>query len=519
MILVTKFRVNDLTESLGAQVEFSARQNSEFWEFTEDECIVEIECRSLADASYKHTINALFKLSPSRGDYKNYLHQEMNLKKIFLDELHLTASSNSNDYFAIKKKPNGKYVLYYIPAEQLFSGFYEIAASDQIIVCEDSLIPLGQMSGRYGVKQLITYGAPGTGKSHKTKAETAAWEKENVFRTTFHPDSDYSTFVGAYKPTISGDAGEVKVYQGESTTVAQTQKTTKGISYEFVAQAFTKAYVKAWQEMFAAGDDENGKPKPNPVFLVIEEINRGNCAQIFGDLFQLLDRNEVGYSDYPIDADADLARHLAKAESLGGINGATLASRYGIDADIATKICAGKKMVLPPNLLIRATMNTSDQSLFPIDSAFKRRWEWEYVPILEGNDAQGNLLEWKVEFEIPKPTQEDPNAKESCAYSWWEFLQKVNVIIGSTTKSEDKKLGYFFVKADDNKKISAKKFLEKVIFYLWNDVFKDYGLDKIFADENGKPVEFMRFFDAKTGEIDNALIKEFIDHVMSTTVE
>lgn len=379
--------------------------------------------------------------------------------------------------------------------------------------------------------QLITYGAPGTGKSHKTKLETEAWKK-NVFRTTFHPDSDYSTFVGAYKPTMSEDAGRIEVYKGSgsSKVLDATQEIKQGISYEFVAQAFVKAYVLAWRKMAGAGD-ESGKPEP--VFLVIEEINRGNCAQIFGDLFQLLDRDDAGYSEYPIDADADLRKFLAKKgeESLGDIDANALSTRYGIEADLAKAIVAGEKLVLPPNFLIRATMNTSDQSLFPIDSAFKRRWDWEYVPILEGVDETTKQpLGWKIAFNVPKldangqPVKDATGKPEFESYEkeWWDFVLKVNEIIGSATHSEDKKLGYFFVKAEkkDGKLIvSDKKILEKVIFYLWNDVFKDIGLGKIFADKNGGGVEFHRFFDAKTGAIDSVLVKEFVEHVLNAKAE
>ena len=370
-------------------------------------------------------------------------------------------------------------------------------------------------------RQLITYGAPGTGKSHKTKEETDAW-KDNVFRTTFHPDSDYSTFVGAYKPSMSDDAGLVKVYKGETDVVDATQVVQKGISYEFIPQAFIKAYVLAWKKMNDAPNGEDGNPNPEPVFLVIEEINRGNCAQIFGDIFQLLDRNEAGYSEYPIDADEDLRKFLSRPDDKGGLGGLdadAISTKFGVEKKEIELIRDGKHLILPPNLLIRATMNTSDQSLFPIDSAFKRRWDWEYVPITEGRDKAGNPLGWKIAFQVPKKGEGGPDTTESFEYDWWEFVQRVNEVIGDTTHSEDKKLGYFFVKPVEKevvgvkkKVISAKRFLEKVVFYLWNDVFKDYGLDKIFA-KDGKPVAFHQFFDRITGAINVVLIKEFIENL------
>ena len=149
-------------------------------------------------------------------------------------------------------------------------------------------------------RQIIYYGAPGTGKSHSVKCEIKAWEeKGRVVRTTFHPDSDYSTFVGAYKPTTES-VQRYDIYNKPMTKDGQPVM-EQIITYEFVAQAFLQAYIDAW------------KNREEPEFLIIEEINRGNCAQIFGDLFQLLDRGDDGYSEYSVRADKDLQKHLAKA--------------------------------------------------------------------------------------------------------------------------------------------------------------------------------------------------------------
>ena len=199
--------------------------------------------------------------------------------------------------------------------------------------------------------QQIFYGAPGTGKSHKVKEVTDNLPKSDVFRTTFHPDSDYSTFVGCYKPKMV--KAPIRDGSGhEITSACEDEK--KRIAYEYEPQAFLKAYVCAYQTN-------------EPVFLVIEEINRGNCAQIFGDMFQLLDRNENGESDYAIKPETAIQEFLNEKLK---------------DCDIADEtIKSGEEMRLPFNLHIWATMNTSDQSLFPIDSAFKRRWDWKYVPI------------------------------------------------------------------------------------------------------------------------------------------
>ena len=387
--------------------------------------------------------------------------------------------------------------------------------------------------------QQIFYGAPGTGKSFAIKELTKGQE---VIRTTFHPDSDYSTFVGCYKPSMSNSVSTQRLYlsledlakilveyynDNELGKIGGLQKfcydyypfidgdymsvsvakllELAGISdnykveidkyikfcrllpkvdknkivYKFIPQAFTNAYVRAWSTK-------------DPVLLVIEEINRGNCAQIFGDLFQLLDRKN-GESEYPVKADADLAKHLAEELAKS--------QRDDIPADVKS----GDMLKLPSNLYIWASMNTSDQSLFPIDSAFKRRWEWKYVPIA---NAEKN---WAIEA----------NGKK---YDWWDFLKKINALIGDTTNSEDKKLGYFFCKTQTGI-IDAETFVGKVIFYLWNDVFKDYGFEdaSLFRyttkDEDGKDVEkdltFPDFYDEEGEKVNTERLTDFVKKVMS----
>ena len=322
--------------------------------------------------------------------------------------------------------------------------------------------------------QQIYYGAPGTGKSKTIKDLTFG---EDVIRTTFHPDSDYASFVGTYKPiteeVVLRDCNGKKVIDEETGKVVKEDR----ISYKFIPQAFLEAYVNAWKKL------GSGKKQ----YLIIEEINRGNCAQIFGDLFQLLDRNEYGFSDYPIVADKDMQKYLEKEFAGWEItNKDEINQLYG-EANMVNLIMKGERLVLPSNLYIWATMNTSDQSLFPIDSAFKRRWDWKYVPIREGRDKETNApLNWYI----------NTGDKQ---YNWWSFISQVNKLIGSLTNSEDKKLGYFFCKAKDGE-IDADLFVSKVIFYLWNDVFKDYGFDdKDFQDEEGKILSFDRFYQDVNG--------------------
>lgn len=367
--------------------------------------------------------------------------------------------------------------------------------------------------------QKIFYGCPGSGKSYKVKEITDKIEPEYVFRTTFHPDYDYASFVGCYKPIsnsntlnytkeqlidiltkmrasgmaypmqkfsveyyyaldsltkaerdeIVGAAGFSSSYNVEMDKSIAAGKYIKHIEkesnivYKFAPQIFTEAYIKAWE-------DEN-----NPVYLIIEEINRGNCAQIFGDLFQLLDRNkETGRSEYSIKVDKDLAKYIES--QLGS----------GHEGVKEGELC------LPSNLIIYATMNTSDQSLFPMDSAFKRRWDWEYEPINYSDSVESG------KFTI---TIEDGTTKKE--YKWVDFLKLVNDKIYNATNSEDKQMGNFFIK----KSVDTNEFVNKVMFYLWNEVCKEeYGTQRNFfrrGDKGETEFKFTELFDDEKGKILN----------------
>lgn len=417
--------------------------------------------------------------------------------------------------------------------------------------------------------QKIVYGAPGTGKSFATDDKikeiypSKDEQKNNVFRTTFHPDSDYSTFVGAYKPTknvgqklvgkeellikckeyatrpgynnqnltqfgydfslslqkitkedktfaYAGFLTEAGVTDTSATSYvtagmdlySKTASKIANITYSFVPQTFTKAYIQAWKNFFT-GDKK-------PVFLVIEEINRGNCAQIFGDLFQLLDRDdETGISCYPIKPDTDLGTFIA--DELSGLFD---------NASEWQSIVEGEELLLPSNLHVWATMNTSDQSLFPIDSAFKRRWKWEYVKIKNGVDKKTQQpLDWEIKFD---------HENGGCNHKWWDFIQQINKIIASMTSSADKQLGYFFCKpdkkeddAEKNTIISEEAFVGKVVFYLWNDVFKNYAMDegnlfkfKTKPDAKDEDLTFPDFYDEE-GKVNGYVAAQFIEHVMA----
>lgn len=276
-------------------------------------------------------------------------------------------------------------------------------------------------------KQLIVYGAPGTGKSYgvnKTLLSLGFNLYEDVERVVFHKDYTYSDFIGAIVPNNS----------------------SSGLDYTFEPGPFTAVLEKAFEN-----------PNKN-ICLLIEEMNRGNCSGIFGDVFQLLDRDDSGKSAYSI-ANEDIRRYL----ELNSAALSVLSSWNAGDNDI----------FIPSNLYIIGTMNTADQNVFVMDSAFKRRFKMKYVPIdfnlAEPHLAKINNISMRNLFAGTK--------------TWSEFAIAVNDLIDKINSemlsvSEDKKLGPYFVEEVD---VSCKQaFCDKVIYYLKNDVFK--YVDTVFFE-------------------------------------
>lgn len=421
-------------------------------------------------------------LNPNEHNLRNILSNVINSDEPFvLNEILANAINNYSEVLRIDyDRDNEKFYAYLLPNyKEILKTKYNMTKKEYF----DSFNDIDTSAPLNEPNQVIYFGAPGTGKSHTVQGYTKDLPEGNVFRTTFHPDSDYSTFVGSYKPTkekrpVRNVAGDIVKQNGQEVY-------EDAITYNYIPQAFTKAYIRAWQTK-------------DPVFLVIEEINRGNCAQIFGDLFQLLDRKN-NISEYPIKPDHDLGSYISEQFK-----------EYGCVASEDSAIFKGDELCLPANLYIWATMNTSDQSLFPIDSAFKRRWEWRYIKIAKPIDKEtGNPFDWHIEGNT----------------DWWRFLKKINAIINKMTNSADKQLGYFFAKADDAGEIKYDRFVAKVCFYLWNDIFKTYAMDDVetdlfkykYQDEDGQEkigkLNFTEFFD-ENGKVVPGIVQQFIENVM-----
>lgn len=281
------------------------------------------------------------------------------------------------------------------------------------------------------LKQTIYYGVPGSGKSYKIDEITKNLSEEQKIRVVFHPEYTNADFVGQILPCLTSD----------------------GIEYRFKAGPFSRILKKAYQN------------PDKPHYLIIEEINRGNAAAIFGDLFQLLDRNSEGWSSYEIEnldinsfiRSKDSTYSDAKIESTVNVGGYTWTENTGIR--------------LPPNLSLLATMNTSDQNVFTLDNAFQRRWDMELVP----NSCDD-----------PTQMQAKISVKEK-TITWKSFQSKINEVIAEKgnesgfSSMEDKRLGCWFIKNNEGK-INPEKFANKVLKYLWDDAFK-FNRSEIFIDE------------------------------------
>ncbi len=304
--------------------------------------------------------------------------------------------------------------------------------------------------------QIIYYGVPGCGKSNKIFEALKDVPDFNKIRTVFHPEYTNADFIGQILPKSDGEK----------------------ISYQFTPGPFTEILARAYQ-----------KPEEH-FYLVIEEINRGNAAAIFGDVFQLLDRDDSGKSQYPVH-NKDLCEHLQEDE-----------------------------IRLPANLSIIATMNTSDQNVFTLDNAFQRRFDMVLVrsgvtrkntanvPRLNPDDYDFESSDENIQNQF-NATIEGTDTKWGLFWDWINF--QITEKLQGISSTEDKRLGLWFVKNVDEK-IPKKVFAEKVLKYLWDDVFK-FKRREIFTDNIHSLEELISVFE---GSKEDALSRVFKNYPASS---
>ena len=308
----------------------------------------------------------------------------------------------------------------------LYKKYYWSNGSEDSSATADEYIPIRFNTGYQSSfeRNRILFGAPGTGKSYTINKEAKELIGENneddYERVTFHPDYAYAHFVGTYKPVPSKDS------QGNDT-----------ITYAYVPGSFMRVYVKALK------NSRNANVRP--FLLIIEEINRANVAAVFGDIFQLLDRGDDEVSEYPIQASEDIKAYLAK--ELGG------------RPEDYTKIR------IPDNMFIWATMNSADQGVFPMDTAFKRRWDFTYL----GIDDSDEKIRRKYVYLADDKSQK---------VEWNKLRKAINRFLAKEKINEDKQLGPYFISRSivapaEGDEIDRERFIRvfknKVIMYLFED--------------------------------------------------
>lgn len=311
-------------------------------------------------------------------------------------------------------------------------------------------------------RNLIYFGAPGTGKSYQlNELARDSFAKKNIRRVTFYPDYTYSQFVGCFKP--------------------YSEPGNKEISYEFVEGPFLKTYLEAIAH-----------PYDNFV-LVIEEINRANPAAVFGDVFQLLDRDTSGNSVFPVAAPKEMAgcigRYLNALKDDTDVRDAI--ERYydpDLDFDDFSEM-ACEDLSLPSNMYIWATMNSADQGVFPMDTAFKRRWSFKYIDIDDGADKRledrGKISEIEVSISINGINK---------TIVWDKLRRKINGLMKDLRINEDKFLGPFFISPNDLNDRFGDVFKDKVLLYLYEDIGK-LKRGRLFRDETATYFELCKQFE------------------------
>lgn len=311
---------------------------------------------------------------------------------------------------------------------------------------------------------LIYFGAPGTGKSHELGEHADRhFDEEHRCRVTFYPDYTYSQFVGCFKPMT------------EQVVDANGGKRT-AITYRYTLGPFLETYVKAVKN-----------PNQN-YLLIVEEINRANPAAVFGDVFQLLDRRSDGCSEYTVATPEDMREQLL--------------------VEFDNDATASNRLAIPSNMYIWATMNSADQGVFPMDTAFKRRWDFRYMGIDEGENAD---IDGKLLSEIEVPCGGRTVVWNNLRHAINEFMSSDDLKI-----NEDKLLGPFFINPTAlTPERFADVFKDKVLLYLYEDAGKTKRA-KMFKKELNTYAKVCAAFD-KDGE--GIFGNGFDDHIIYGEVE
>ena len=454
MVYIQCFRTNDVIDDPGKQIELGKWfMNACGW--NAGEITVTITFVSLSETTNKlngKQIVTTFKVRGSeRGgdrigiDCKEYSYGSGfgGLKDFFVNTLHLKQTIVGKSYFVLESisADNTRFKLYVVDSTVSALALCRSFQQKPVDIISDRSVPepisdeneKGNEEDKNGgiENQIIYYGAPGTGKSFKIDKILSEGRipSASIKRVTFYPDYTYSDFVGGIRPEKDGTS----------------------IKYVYKGGPFAEALRDAFK---------------GTSYLIIEEINRGNPAAIFGDVFQLLDRDKDGRSKYTI-TNKELLEFLKK------------------DAEVAAKLTEDK-VFIPSGLHILCTMNTADQNVFVLDTAFKRRFRMEYVPIdFSVFDTDKNLSRYKdltsvftgvAELSIIEDETDIIGLPENMERNWPTFAQVVNAKIDTINHnegdliSEDKKLGPFFVTIEEIN--DRQKFADKVLYYLKQDVFK-----------------------------------------------
>lgn len=345
--------------------------------------------------------------------------------------------------------------VHYQQGDDLLAALDQLAKSSPISDTPDEAKPKQEL--RENIPEphnLIYFGAPGTGKSFELREKAKEYFAESsVRRVTFHPDYTYAQFVGCYKPSIEPEINT-------KSNPSEIKYSPSEIEYKFIPGPFIDTYVDAIKH-----------PGQN-YLLIIEEINRANPAAVFGDVFQLLDRNAKGESEYPVATSEDLRWYLFK-QWKSYLNGIKPEERkgalYSLDDPEAEKLASS--MSLPSNMYIWATMNSADQGVFPMDTAFKRRWEFRYIGIDDGSK--------KIEDIVV------PLGDTGRSVKWNDFRSRINDLLLKAGINEDKLLGPFFISPSQLRDPAhfTQAFMDKVLLYLFEDAAKTKK-SKVFKRED-----------------------------------